>query len=117
MGYYTGSGVVVSGSNSESIKETLYWVTHHTIYQKNVSSTNVKNGVNLTTAQASSGSMNLANKKFENSGGSWFVIIAADGTTTTANYSRIGDSNLYTLSVTTSTLSCRDSAGWSKGGV
>ena len=116
MGYYTGSGVVVGGGTSESMKEQLFWVVDHVIYQKTVSKTTLKNGVSLATAQGEDGSMNMQNRKFS-SGGSYIIVLSCEGTITSASYSRIGDSNLYALNLSENTVTARDSAGWTKGNV
>lgn len=108
MGYYTGSGVVSGGASSVTLRATgpdiggAYYV-----YQRTRHTVTTKNGVNLATAQEAVGDMNL--NYWQWPGGR--VEPACRGTQSSTNYSRIGDSNLYVLTIDSQTIQVRGKQG------
>lgn len=104
MGYYTGNGVVVGGSESGRTLKSFYEWGAFAIRQKTVSSTLRKPGVSLATAQASHSADNLTAVSGGSGSLAW-IIFDAEGTRTVVSYSQIADSNLYELNITTDTLS------------
>lgn len=115
MGYYTGNGVTAGGGSDVGLKETIEWVTRHNIYQRTTSTVTVKNGVSLQTAQAAQGSLSL-NDQVWTSGGSHVTSLGCKGSSSSASYSRVGDSNLYTLSITNNAIQVMNASGWSPTG-
>lgn len=105
MGYYTGSGVVVGGGEKYSTLRTFAILGGGSfkVTQKNVFSTVRSSGVSLSTAQNSKASENLTNVNGGSGNLAW-IVFDANGTRVTPSYSRIGDSNLFDLDVTTETL-------------
>lgn len=104
MGYYTGSGVVVGGSESGRTLKSFYEWGAFAIRQKTVSSTVRKPGVSLATAQAEHSADNLTAVSGGSGSLAW-IIFDAEGTRKVVSYSQIADSNLYELNITTETLS------------
>ena len=111
MGYYTGAGVVVGGSDSISQFERYMWGGAHTVFQRCVETVTKKSGVSLKTAQVAS-EMNLSNATFWNGMLSW-TSFNCKGTATDVAYSQIAGSNLYELTITNRTLFARnDNEAW-----
>lgn len=113
MGYYTGDGTTSGGGSSVSVFWTGWGAypdtSMHTVYQRTESSTNVKNGVSLETAQEAHGDSDMQSHSFD--GG--LPIPAAKGSRSSAQYSQINGSNLYALSVTTETVAVKlDNGSW-----
>ena len=104
MGYYTGSGVVVGGSESGRTLKSFYEWGEFAIRQKTVSSTVRKPGVSLATAQAEHSADNLTAVNGGHGDMAW-IIFDAEGSRKIVSYAQIGDSNLYELNITTETLS------------
>ena len=112
MGYYTGTGVVVGGSDTISQFERYVWGGAHTVFQRCVEKVTRKSGVSLGTAQTEKSSMNLSNALFWN-GTLNHTSFNCKGTTKDVSYSQIAGSNLYDLTITERTLSARnDNGGW-----
>lgn len=112
MGYYTGAGVVVGGSDTISQFERYVWGGAHTVFQRCVEKVTRKSGVSLVTAQAETSSMNLSNAVFWNGSLNW-TSFNCKGTTTDVAYSQIAGSNLYELTITERTLTARnDNGSW-----
>lgn len=112
MGYYTGAGVVVGGSDSISQFERYMWGGNHTVFQRSVETVTRKSGVSLKTAQEVVSAMNLSNATFWNGTLSW-TSFNCKGTATDVAYSQIAGSNLYELTITNRTLSARsDNGAW-----
>lgn len=104
MGYYSGSGVVVGGSESGRTLKSFYEWGAFAIRQKTVSSTLRKPGVALSTAQAEHSADDLTAVNGGSGNLAW-IIFDAEGTRKIVSYAQIGDSNLYELNITTETLS------------
>lgn len=109
MGYYSGDGVVTGGGQSENTLKSFYEWGSFAIRQKNVYSTKVKRGVSLETAKQTNEVSSLT-AIAGGSGSLAWIIFDAEGTRQTVSYSRIADSNLFELSVTTETLSAWQSS-------
>ena len=118
MGYYTGSGVVTSGGSNVSTKETVYWYGEHCIFQRKTTTVTTKNGVSLSTAQGTQGSISLSNQTFKSPSNSnvWFISRGCKGTTVNVSYSRISDSNLYAMTTTSTKTEVQDQGGWTPTG-
>lgn len=105
MGYYTGSGVIVGGGETNNVLRSFMILGGGSfqVRQENVFSTKKFSGVSLETAQNSheSGSFSPI---YGGSGAYAWICFDASGTRVTPSYSRIGDSNLYELNVTTENL-------------
>lgn len=115
MGYYTGSGTVVGGGVEVALKESVYWYGQHNVYQRIVSTTTVKNGVSLATAQAEDGAATLSDQTWQ-SGMVTFISHGCKGSTKSASYSQINGSNLYALTINEKSIKARDDLGWSPTG-
>ena len=112
MGYYTGSGVTSSGGESVSIAETFVFYGAHNVYQNTVSTVTRKSGVSLGTAQNEHSTINMNVNQFTWGSASHWTPNAY-GTRKDVSYSQIGDSNLYDLIVTNSTIKCKmDNGEW-----
>lgn len=112
MGYYTGDGVVVGGSDTISQFERYVWGGAHTVFQRCVETVTKRSGVSLATAQNETSSMNLSNAIFWNNSLNW-TSFNCKGTTKDVAYSQIAGSNLYELTITERTLTARnDNGGW-----
>lgn len=115
MGYYTGSGTVVSGGVDVALKESVYWYGQHNVYQRIVSKTTVKNGVSLQDAQKEDGSASLSDQTWQQ-GFPTFVSHGCKGSTKSTSYSQINGSNLYALTINEKTIQARDDSGWAPTG-
>ena len=112
MGYYTGTGVVVGGSDSISQFERYMWGGAHTVFQRCVETVTKKSGVSLSAAQGVTSSKNLSNATFWN-GSLSKTSFNCKGTDQDVAYSQIAGSNLYELTITNRTLSARnDNGAW-----
>jgi len=105
MGYYSGNGVIVGGGETNNVLRSFAILGGGSfqVRQKNVYSTKKFSGVSLQTAQESHESGTFT----PISGGSGtyaWICFDASGTRVTPSYSRIGDSNLFELNVTTEVL-------------
>jgi len=105
MGYYNGSGVVVGGGEKYTTLRTFSILGGGSfkVSQKNVFSTLKKQGVSLQEAQSAHESHSLSNVNGGTGSLAW-IVFDARGTMSTPAYSRIGDSNLFELCITTETL-------------
>lgn len=110
MGVYTGSGIVTGGGESIRPIKNLWWYGSHTLLQKSVVKTTTKPGVLLATALSEHASSNLSPVADGTGDGAW-VLYDVRGVRTSVNYSQIGDSNLYELTVTEETLSVKYASG------
>ena len=110
MGAYTGNGIVTGGNESIHPIKNLWWYGSHTLLQKSVTSVLSKPGVLLSTAQDTHASSNLL-PVADGSGTLAWVLYDVRGTRTSVNYTQIGGSNLYELTVTTETLSVKYAGG------
>lgn len=112
MGYYTGTGVVVGGSDSISQFERYMWGGAHTVFQRCVETVTKKSGVSLAEAQGVKSSKDLSNATFWNGSLSW-TSFNCKGTDQDVAYSQIAGSNLYELTITNRTMSARnDNGAW-----
>lgn len=108
MGYYTGAGVTSGGSESANLRSNGPAIGGaYFVYQRVISSTNVKHGVSLATAQSVHGGSEMNFWTWP--GG--MVEPGSRGTRTSVSYSQISGSNLYTLQVTTETIQVRGKQG------
>lgn len=108
MGYYSGNGVTSGGGSTTSLRSTGPAVGGaFYVYQRVKSEVNTKNGVSLETAKAAQGDINM--NYWQWPGG--MVEPGCRGTRSSATYSQISDSNLYTLQVTTETIQVRGKQG------
>ena len=114
MGYYTGNGVVVSGGQSTSVFFHFAWNGAHNVLQKCVSETKKLSGVSLQRAQGTSCSNSLATKQLFNNARTLNCWSAnCSGVKEDANYSQIGESNLYELTVVKNTFTAKlDDGEW-----
>lgn len=107
MGYYTGNGSTSGGGMQTRLLKSFYEWGAFAVRQKSRTSTNVKHGVSIETAQDAVNSSSYDDKLTAVSGGSGtlaWIIYDAEGTRYTVSYSQINGSNLYDLVVTTETL-------------
>ena len=109
MGYYNGNGVVAGGGEQGRTLKSFYEWGSFAIRQKTVSSTRKYSGVSLATAQGFHSSDNLT-AVTGGSGSLAWIIFDAEGTRILVSYSKIADSNLYEVNVTTETLSAWQSS-------
>ena len=104
MGYYTGSGVTVGGGRSTRTLKSFYEWGEYNVRQKCISETKRFSGVSESYAKSQDCTDNLT-AVCGGSGDLAWIIFDAEGTRTVVSYSRISDSNLFELTVTTETLS------------
>lgn len=98
MGYYTGSGQVVSGGKRSDI---VYRDDVYVVYQTTTSTVTLKNGVSLAEAQAAQQSRNLSQQPFPTGAGLYHAL---KGNKTDVSYSRVDESNLYALTIHTDAI-------------
>ena len=110
MGYYNGSGVTTGGGAVVTPFESRIWYGYHTAFQKRRTKVNRKLGVSLATAEAADGSSSLAHHTFTQ-GMVTRTYFNCKGTDVQVSYSQIGDSNLYELTTTTTTIQVREDNG------
>lgn len=103
MGYYTGNGVVTSGTSAPSLRAAGWSFGAFTSYQRVKSTTTTLNGVSLAYCQAQEGNIDLTNYTW--SGG--LIDFAVKGTRKNVSFSQIGGSNLYSLNITNETIQFR----------
>lgn len=108
MGYYTGNGTTTNGGSAVSLRSSGPAVggAYYT-YQRTTTTVNVKNGVNLATAQAAAGDMNL--NFWQWPGGA--VEPACRGSRSYTSYAQIDGSNLYALTTTNEKIEVRGKQG------
>lgn len=117
MGYYNNStGTIKGGSQEVSvIKESFLLGQLHRVYQRITSTMTRYAGVNLTTAQGlCKGFASLTDYQITEASGmasAWDIVFACQGTKQTGTYQQIGDSHLYEVTLTQSTLEVSES-GW-----
>lgn len=98
MGYYTGQGVVTGGGDSISIAQTFLIGTTINLFRRDITTVTLKSGVSLESAQNAASSINAENGDLH--WGAYTIPVPnRNGTITSPSYSRIGDSNLYELTV------------------
>ena len=102
MGFYTGDGVVTAGGESYNTLKNFYYFAAFSVLQKCRSTTTVKHGVSLQTAQAETASSNLQPVATANNTDA--IVWNANGTRKSVSYSQIGDSNLYDLTIVEETF-------------
>lgn len=112
MGYATSNGVIQSGGETTRLLKSFTEGGVWGVRQKSVTTSTHRSGVSLATCQSYHASDNLTSVAGGSGAYEW-VVIDAEGTRTYVQYSQIGDSNLYDLTVTTEKLN----AWLSKGGV
>lgn len=112
MGYYTGDGIVTSGGSTPSSGGSYSLPRYGGRgFLKKMTRTTVRKfpGVSLDTAQGKTGTNNMvARAAWESdTNGYFYDVIFPDcsGSTTGYQYSQIGDSNLYELVKTETTVS------------
>ena len=110
MGYYAGNGIVTGGGENIRPIKNLWWYGSHTLLQKSVSYTLSKPGVSLSDAQSEHATSDLLPVSDGSYNQTW-VLYDVRGRRTSVNYSQIGGSNLYELSVTTETLTVKYAGG------
>ena len=110
MGYYSGDGIVTGGGEAIHPIKNLWWYGAHTLIQKTVSTTLSKPGVSLSMAQNEHAESNLL-PVADGSGNLAWVLYDVRGTRTAVNYSQIGGSNLYELTITTENLKVKYASG------
>lgn len=105
MGYYNGNGVIVGGGETNNVLRSFAILGGGSfqVRQKNVFSTKKFSGVSLETAQASHESGDFT-PIYGGSGAYAWICFDASGTRVTPSYSRISDSKLFELNVTTENL-------------
>lgn len=112
MGAYTGSGIVSGGGSSTNVFQTMIWYGFHTCYQRKTTTNTVYPGVTLARAQQEESSISMS-ELYIVSGMVTRLYPNARGTQKTANYTQIGGSNLYELSVTNDSIAAKeDNGGW-----
>lgn len=103
MGYYTGSGVVTSGTSAPSLRAAGFQFGEFVSYQRVESRVTTKNGVSLSECQSERGDLNLTNYTWP--GG--LIEFACKGTRKSVSFSQIGGSNLYSLNIVNDTIQFR----------
>ena len=112
MGYYTGSGEITGGGSAVAPFHTYLWNGFHTVYQKIDSTVTLKNGVDLSDAQAEKGECSLSSHRFT-IGSDYFNAFNCKGTKKSVSFSQINGSNLYALQITNETLYAKiDDGSW-----
>lgn len=117
MGYAANTTGTITGGSEEVgvIKESFLLGTLHRVYQKSTSTVKRIAGVSRSTAQnLCKGYASLTDYRITQSGGTasaWDTVFACQGTKQSASYAQIGDSNLYEVTIVTTTLVCSET-GW-----
>lgn len=107
MGYYSGNGVTTGGGTVVTPADSVADGSGAYVRERRtVTSTLVKNGVSLATAQAATPSESLAGARLE-SGSAYWNTPNASGRKVFYSYSQINGSNLYALVQTTETFQMR----------
>lgn len=109
MGYYTGNGVTNGGGESIRTIGTLVYQGAHIVMQKTVSTTIVKRGVSLDTAQSERCALSLATKTFD--WANMYPWVGCCGTQKDVAFQKINESNLYELTITNSTMTASGDGG------
>jgi len=111
MGYYNGNGIITGGGEKNTVLRSFAILGGGSfqVRQKNVFTHLRKAGVSLQTAQEAheSGSYTPI---YGGSGSFAWICFDASGTRVTPTYSRIGDSNLFELNITTENLTAYKSS-------
>lgn len=102
MGYYTGNGVVIGGSNSKTLFGTLLYNYGQHVYQTKTVSVLKKSGVKLSDCTSKTGKARASKETFSNTGD--YPWMGITGKTVNYTYQQIADSNLYDLIETTETM-------------
>lgn len=103
MGYAAAKSVIQSGGESTRLLKSFTEGGVWGVRQKSVATTTHMSGVSLATCQSYHASDSLTSVGGGSGQYEW-VVVDAEGTRTTVQYSQIGDSNLYDLNITTETL-------------
>lgn len=108
MGYYTGNGVTAGGGSTVSLRSTGPAVGGaYYVYQRTQTTSTVKNGVALATAQGEVGDISM--NYWQWPGG--MVEPGCRGTMKSVAYTQINESNLYALTITNQTIQVRGKQG------
>ena len=106
MGYYTGSGEVTGGGETDNLLKSFWWYGGYAVRQKCVTTVTRIAGVEKTTAQGYHSSANLTNVGGGSVDLAW-IIYDAEGDRTNVSYSQIDGSNLYEVTITREDLTAR----------
>jgi len=124
MGFYTGSGITVGGSDTITPFATyVFRDGEHQVKQWIKSSTTSKRGVSLESALNEHAENNMSpvsdtDETSSTTGGITYsktvTFQDAKGTRKSVSYSRIGESNLFELTITNETVQVKiDNGNWS----
>jgi len=106
MGYYSGSGVVTGGGQQNHTLRSFAILGggSFAVRGKTITTTTVKNGVSLSTAQGEACSDSLTGV-CGGSGSLAWAIFDCEGSRKQVSYTQINGSNLYALQIVNETLS------------
>lgn len=98
MGYYSGNGVLESGSVTVHVFQHYLWNGHHNVHQRHAATVTRKSGVSLETAQSDGGWCSMTSHQFT-IGSSYYNAFNCKGSTRSVRYSRINGSNLFEMQI------------------